>query len=51
MILTGLGPAVAQPLVQLGIDLDSIVTRASLSAGLRYALGSQDLEIRRVVGS
>ena len=51
MILTGLGPAVAQTLVQLGIDLDSIVTRASLSAGLRYALGSQDLEIRRVVGS
>lgn len=39
VILTGVRPLIAQTLVHLGIDLTSVVTRASLSAGLRLALG------------
>lgn len=48
LVLTGLSPAVAQTLVQLGIDLSHVVTRASLSGGLRYALSRQNLEIRPI---
>lgn len=38
VVLTGIRPAIAQTLVHLGIQLDDIVTRSSLSAGVRYAL-------------
>jgi rsbT co-antagonist protein RsbR len=38
VVLTGVRPATAQALVHLGIDLSGVVTRASLVAGLRYAL-------------
>jgi anti-anti-sigma factor len=36
-VLVGIGPEVAQTIVQLGVDLSSIVTRSTLQAGLAYA--------------
>jgi anti-anti-sigma factor len=39
VILTGIRPVIAQTLVHLGINLESIVTRSSLAGGLRMALG------------
>jgi anti-anti-sigma factor len=37
VVLVGIGPEVAQTIVQLGIDLSSIVTRSTLQDGLQYA--------------
>lgn len=45
VILTGVRPAIAQTLVHLGIDLSSILTRASLTAGLQEAFSLLDLKI------
>jgi anti-anti-sigma factor len=36
-VLVGIGPEVAQTIVQLGVDLSSIVTRSTLQDGLAYA--------------
>lgn len=38
VVLTGIGPAMAQTLVHLGVDLSSIVTCGNLQAGIAYAL-------------
>ncbi len=38
-VLVGIGPAAAQTLVGLDVDLGRIVTRGSLERGLAYALG------------
>jgi PAS domain S-box-containing protein len=45
VVLTGVRPAIAQTLVHLGIDLSGIITRSSLSAGLKVALDALDLEV------
>jgi PAS domain S-box-containing protein len=45
VILTGIGPRIAQALVHLGIDLSEVVTRASLASGFRLALEILGLEI------
>jgi anti-anti-sigma regulatory factor len=45
VVLTGVRPVLAQTLVHLGIDLSHIVTRSSLSAGLRVALDILDLQV------
>ena len=45
VILTGVRPTIAQTLVHLGIDLSHIVTRSSLAAGLRLALGALNLTV------
>ncbi|HKP72701.1 MAG TPA: STAS domain-containing protein [Pyrinomonadaceae bacterium] len=37
-ILTGVSPSIAQTMVQLGIDLTQITTRAQMSDGIRLAL-------------
>jgi anti-anti-sigma regulatory factor len=37
VLLVGITPEVAQTIVQLGVDLSSIVTRSTLQAGLEYA--------------
>jgi anti-anti-sigma factor len=37
VLLVGIGPEVAQTIVQLGADLSGIVTRSTLQAGLEYA--------------
>ncbi|XYI03909.1 PAS domain S-box protein [Sorangium sp. So ce1128] len=39
VILTGVGPEVAQTMVSIGIDLQEIVTLSSLQSGLHHALG------------
>jgi rsbT co-antagonist protein RsbR len=38
VILTGITPEVAQTLVQLGVDLSSVMTRSTLQSGIAYAL-------------
>jgi anti-anti-sigma regulatory factor len=45
VILTGVRPSIAQTLVQLGIDLSEIDTRASLTSGLSLALSILGLEV------
>jgi len=47
-ILSGITPAVAQSLVQLGIDLGTIVTTAKVSDALGLALQGLGLGITRV---
>jgi rsbT co-antagonist protein RsbR len=44
LVLTGVRPVIAQTLVHLGIDLEGVVTRASLEAGLRFAMESMHLQ-------
>jgi len=45
VVLTGVRPAIAQTLVHLGVDLSNVATRASLTAGLREALGLLNLHV------
>ncbi len=45
VVLTGVSPAIAQTLVHLGVDMSDIVSRASLSAGLRHALETMELAV------
>src|SRR5215470_4353087 len=47
VILTGVRPVIAQTLVHLGIDLSNVITRSSLSAGLRMALNTLDLAVTK----
>ncbi|WP_229899178.1 STAS domain-containing protein, partial [Streptomyces capoamus] len=46
-IVSGIRPAIAQTIVQLGIDLGTVLTRASLSDALAYALSKQGIEVSR----
>ncbi len=41
VVLTGIGPAIAQTLVGLGVDLGAIVTRGNLQSGIAYALNRE----------
>jgi rsbT co-antagonist protein RsbR len=45
-ILVGIGAEIAQTLVQLGVDLSSIVTKANLQEGIVYALDQLGLAIQ-----
>jgi rsbT co-antagonist protein RsbR len=45
-VLVGIGAEIAQTLVQLGIDLSSIVTKANLQEGIAYALAQMGLAIQ-----
>jgi len=47
--MTGIRPAVAQTLVELGVDLSSIRTLRNLQEGLRECL--RDMETRRAAGA
>ena len=38
VVLTGIQPQIAQTLVHLAVDLSGIITRATLQAGIAYAL-------------
>ncbi|MFJ8630764.1 STAS domain-containing protein [Streptomyces sp. NPDC093568] len=44
-IVSGIRPAIAQTIVHLGIDLSSVLTRASLADALGYALQQQGAHI------
>jgi anti-anti-sigma factor len=44
-LLVGIKPEVAQTLVQLGVNLNSIVTRSDLQAGVAFALERRGLQI------
>ncbi|RRQ73018.1 hypothetical protein CQW39_30165 [Streptomyces griseofuscus] len=44
-VVSGIRPATAQTIVQLGIDLGSVLTRASLADALAYALRHQDIDV------
>ncbi|WP_437922560.1 PAS domain S-box protein [Sorangium sp. So ce291] len=48
VILTGVGPEVAQTMVGIGIDLQEIVTLRSLQSGLHHALGRSGRDRRPV---
>ena len=48
VVLVGIGAEIAQTMVQLGIDLTGIVTRANLQSGIEYALGLQGLAIKPI---
>jgi anti-anti-sigma factor len=45
VVLTGVRPSIAQTLVHLGIDLSNVITRSSLTAGLRMALDILNLKV------
>jgi rsbT co-antagonist protein RsbR len=44
-IISGIRPEIAQTIVHLGIDLSSVVTKASLSSALKFAFTVLDLEV------
>ncbi|MGN6417401.1 MAG: STAS domain-containing protein [Pseudobacter sp.] len=48
-IISGIRPEIAQTVVHLGIDLSSVVTKASLAAALRYAFAMLKLEVKKSV--
>ncbi|WP_234402077.1 STAS domain-containing protein [Thermobifida halotolerans] len=45
-IISGIRPAIAQAIVQLGIDLESVITRATLADALALALHRVGLQVR-----
>lgn len=48
-ILSGITPAVAQTIIQLGIDMENIKTKSTLSDGLGEAFKILDLEVKNKV--
>lgn len=46
VVLTGIGPEIAQTMVQLGIELGDVTTLRDLEAGITYALRRQNLTIQ-----
>jgi rsbT co-antagonist protein RsbR len=46
-IISGIRPEIAQTVVHLGIDLSSIVTKATLASALRYAFTLLKLEVKK----
>ena len=47
-ILVGISPEIAQTMVQLGLKLEDITTRADLQSGLQLALKQQGLAIKAI---
>jgi anti-anti-sigma regulatory factor len=43
-ILVGIGPVVAQAIVELGVDLSGVITHSDLQGGIEYALQAQGRE-------
>jgi rsbT co-antagonist protein RsbR len=46
-IISGIRPEIAQTVVHLGIDLSSIITKASLASALKHAFSMLRLEVKR----
>jgi len=42
-VLVGIAPQIARTMVQIGVELGSIITRRDLQAGVSYALEQQRL--------
>ncbi|MBN2246781.1 MAG: STAS domain-containing protein [Candidatus Aminicenantes bacterium] len=45
-IISGISPAIAQTIVQLGIDLSAIKTKANLQEGMKYAFLKSNLQVK-----
>lgn len=50
VVLTGISPEIAQTLVQIGVTMQGLVTRATLQEGVAYALRSQPVNGRVATG-
>ncbi|WP_256014239.1 STAS domain-containing protein [Desertivirga xinjiangensis] len=50
-IISGIRPEIAQTIVHLGIDLSTIVTKATLANALKFSFQSLKLEVRRTQDS
>jgi rsbT co-antagonist protein RsbR len=50
-VICGIRPQIAQTMVQLGIELNEVTTRAGLADALSYALGRLNLAVVPAVGS
>lgn len=48
VILVGISPEIAQTMVQLDIDMSTIITRSNLQAGIEYALKLQGQAIQKL---
>lgn len=46
-IISGIRPEIAQTVVHLGIDLSTIITKATLASALKYAFAVLQLEVRK----
>ena len=46
-IISGIRPEIAQTVVHLGIDLSSIITKATLASALKYSFALLQLEVRK----
>lgn len=44
-IISGIAPAVAQSIVNLGVEIGDLVTRATLKDALEYAFGMLNIEL------
>lgn len=47
-IISGIRPEIAQTIVHLGIDLSSIVTKASMASALKFAFSLLKMEVKKV---
>ena len=47
-IISGIRPEIAQTIVHLGIDLSSIVTKATLASALKYAFSMLKLDVKKI---
>lgn len=47
-IISGIRPEIAQTVVHLGIDLSSIVTKATLASALKYAFSTMRLDVKKI---
>jgi rsbT co-antagonist protein RsbR len=45
-IITGISPSIAQALVSLGVDMSSVITKATLRDGLKAAFDIINIEVR-----
>jgi len=50
-IISGIRPEIAQTVVHLGIDLSSIITKATLASALAHAFKVMRLEVKRTAGT
>jgi len=48
-ILSGIGPAVAQGIVNLGVEIGDLITRATLKDALEYAFGLLSIKLLKKI--